>query len=404
MTQRPGPTGGEHTRAVHTPPPPVFAQAPMGLPIYRTAAFAFDSAEEYEEVLAGRAPGFTYSRIDNPTAATFAGGVAWLEGAGAPGEVVGEAFASGMAAISAVMMGHLSAGDHVLCASEVYGGTWSLLSGVLSRFGVATTFADLSDPAGARAGLTDRTRLVWAETLANPSLSVADLSGLAGVAHAAGALLAVDSTFASPVICRPLEHGADLVVHSATKYLGGHSDVTGGVVVGRPDLLAPVRHMRVELGGSLAPDEAFLLHRGLATLPLRMARHSASAQALAEAMLAHPAVTAVHYPGLPGHRDHQRAMALFDSGRCGGVLSVDIAGDRAAGRAFCDRLRIGRNATSLAGTHTKVSHVASTTHRQLDDAALRAAGIGPATVRVSVGLEDVEDLIADCRQALDSLR
>jgi cystathionine gamma-synthase/O-acetylhomoserine (thiol)-lyase len=205
-------------------------------------------------------------------------------------------------------------------------------------------------------------------------------------------------------LCRPLEHGADLVVHSATKYLGGHSDVTGGVVVGQPELLEPVRHIRVEMGGALAPDEAFLLHRGLATLPLRMERHSASAQALAEAMHAHPAVTEVHYPGLPGHRHHQRAAALFDGGRCGGVLSIDIAGNREAGQEFCDRLRVGRNASSLAGTHTKVSHVASSTHRQLDDVALKAAGIGPATVRISVGLEDVEDLIADCRQALESLR
>jgi len=395
---RTDPGHGESTRAVHAPGVREFDQKPMGLPVYRTASFRFGSAQEYADLLAGRVAGFSYSRIDNPTAAAFADAMAYLERAEA-----GEAFASGMAAASAVLFGHLSAGDHVVCAAGVYGGTWALLSGVLARFGVTASFVDMTDLDAVRAAVTGRTRLLWAETIANPTLVVADLPALAGVAHAAGALLVIDSTFASPAVCRPVEHGVDVVLHSATKYLGGHSDVTGGVVVGSAELLAPVRHMRTELGGSLSPDDAFLLHRGLATLPLRMARHSASAQVLAEALAKHPAVERVHYPGLPQHPQHDLATALFDAGRYGGIVTVDPVGGRAAGMAFCDALRLAQNASSLAGTHTIVSHVPSSTHRQLDDAALAQAGITPSTVRISVGLEDADDLVADCTQALDTL-
>ncbi|HVX43376.1 MAG TPA: aminotransferase class I/II-fold pyridoxal phosphate-dependent enzyme [Mycobacteriales bacterium] len=392
-------TYGENTRAVHTPPVPEVKQTPLGLPIYRTAAFAFESAQEYADILNDRVPGFTYSRIDNPTADTFAAAVASLEGTG----VTAQPFASGMAAISTTLMAHLSAGDHVVCQAAVYGGTWSLLEHVLRRFGVQTTFVDPVDPAAARAAVTDRTKIVYGEAIANPTLTVTDIPARSAIAAAAGALLFIDSTFATPVVCRPLEHGADIVLHSATKYLGGHSDVTGGVAVGRPELMAPVRKLRVDLGGSLAPDEAFLLHRGISTLPLRMRQHCESATAVATALDSHPAVARVHFPGLPAHHSHELARRLFAPGRFGGMVSIDLHGGREAGMAFCDALQLGIPATSLAGTHTKVSHVASTTHRQLDDGALRAAGIDASTVRISVGLEDAEDLIADMTRALDSL-
>jgi cystathionine beta-lyase/cystathionine gamma-synthase len=294
----------------------------------------------------------------------------------------------------------VSAGDHVLVAASVYGGTWSLLRNVLGRFGVTSSTVDMSDVDAVAAAVRPRTRVLWAETISNPTLRVADVAALARVAHGAGALLCVDSTFATPVLYRPLEHGADLVVHSATKYFGGHSDVTGGVVVGAPELVGPVRDVRVDLGGSLAPDEAFLLHRGLATLPLRVQRHCAAALHLARALDGHPAVERVLYPGLRSHPDHDLATRLFPPDHFGGVVTVDPVGGRDAGLALCDRLALAVPATSLGGTHTKVSHVASTTHRQLDDAALAAAGIGPGTVRVSVGLEDPEDLVADFTRAL----
>ena len=396
-------TPGEHTRAVHTPAPPVPEQEPLGLPIYRTAAWAFETADEYRDLLNGVRPGYSYSRIDNPTADAFAQGVAALEGVNVDTPVVGQPFASGMAAISTVLMSLTRAGAHVVCPREVYGGTYGLLSHVLARFGVETTFVDSTDLDAVRAAVRPETTVLWGETLANPTMTVADLPGLAAVAHEAGLTFVVDSTFASPAVCRPLEHGADVVVHSATKYIGGHSDVTGGVAVASPELIAQIRHDRIELGGSLSPDDAFLLHRGLATLPLRVARHCTSALAVATALLEHPAVERVDHPGLTGHRDHGLAVKLFDEGRYGAVVTVTPPGGRQAGVDLCDRLQLIRVATSLGGTHSKVSHVASTTHRQLDDEALAAAGIGPGAVRISVGLEDPEDLVADVVQALDTL-
>jgi len=392
---------GEHTRAVHTPAFTQPKQRPLGLPVYRTAAFGFDSAQEYADVLGDRAPGYSYSRIDNPTVDAFAAGVAALEGHRLDAAVVGQAFASGMAAISTVLLTFLEAGGHVVASRELYGGTYSLLHTVLPKYGVDVTWIDVADVEQVRAAFRPTTRVLWVETIANPTLTVADLPALAGVAHEAGAIFCVDSTFASPVVCRPLEHGVDIVVHSATKYLGGHSDATGGVAVGVPSLIDRVRALRVDLGGSLSPDEAFLLHRGLATLPLRVLRANDSALTVASKLEGHPALERVHHPGLSSHRDHGLATRLFDTGRYGGIVTVDLRGGRDAGMAFCDRLRLAELATSLAGTHTVVSHVASTTHRQLDDAALAAAGLSPGAVRISVGLEDADDLVADITQALE---
>ncbi len=396
-------TPGEHTRAVHSPDAPRLEQVPLGLPVHRSAAFRFGSAQEYADLLSGEQPGYSYSRVDNPTTDAFARAVAALEGAGVDGEVAAQPFASGMAAISTVLMALTRAGAHVVAPREVYGGTYGLLTTVLDRFGVTTSFVDMTDLAEVRAAIRPETTVLYAETLANPTMTVADLPALSAISRAAGLSLVVDSTFASPAVCRPLEHGADVVVHSATKYMGGHSDSTGGVAVGSPELMARVRHDRIDLGGMLAPDEAFLLHRGLATLPLRVARHCASALVVATAMDEHPGVVRVDHPGLPSHRDHELARKLFDEGRYGAIVTITPPGGRAAGLALCDRLRLVAVATSLGGTHSVVSHVATTTHRQLDDAALAAAGIDPAAVRISVGLEDPEDLVADLEQALDAL-
>jgi cystathionine beta-lyase/cystathionine gamma-synthase len=387
---------GEGTRAVHGPPSRAVRQQPLVAPVYRSATFVFDSAQQMADVFAGLEPGWSYSRTDNPTAQAFADAVAALEHHGA----AGQPFASGMAAISSTVMALCGAGSHVVAPSEVYGGTWALLTQQLARFGVETTFVDMTDLAAVCAAIRPETTLLWGEVLANPTMTVADLPALSAIAHAAGVPFAVDATFASPVVCRPLEHGVDLVVHSATKYLGGHSDVTGGVVVGQHDLVERVRRVRVDLGGSLAPDEAALLTRGLQTLPLRMARQCETALSVATALEGHPQVERVDYCGLPSHRDHALATRLFDSGRFGAVLTVTPRGGRAAGMALVDRLRLIRLATSLGGTTSKAVHVATTTHRALDDASLAAAGIGPGAVRVSVGLEDAEDLIEDLRQAL----
>lgn len=402
---------GERTRAIHAPGVAPFGQAPEGLPIYRTAAFAFATARDYADVLGGAAPGYSYSRVDNPTSDAFARVVAEAEGHGLPISVSGQPFASGMAAISTVLMAFTGAGAHVVAPREIYGGTYALLHDVLARFGVDTTFVDGTDIDAVAGAVRPETRVVWAETLANPTMSVADLPRLAEIAHSAGALLCVDSTFATPAVCRPLRWGADVVVHSATKYIGGHGDVTGGVAVGRGDVIDAVRHMRIDLGGSLAPDEAYLLHRGMATLPLRMQQHCANALSFAEAMVPFVAdgrLLRVDYPGLETHRDHSLAEQLFEAGsdgvpRFGAVVTLTPPGGREEGLAFCDELRLVRIATSLGGLHTKVSHVPSTTHRQLDGAALAAAGIGASAVRFSIGLEDPDDLVTDVRRALDRI-
>jgi cystathionine beta-lyase/cystathionine gamma-synthase len=396
----------EHTRAVHLPPPPTPRQTPVGEPVWRTSTFGFETAREYADVLGDREPGYTYSRMDNPSADAFAQGVASLEGARIDTPVGGQAFASGMAAISAVLLAYTGAGTHVVAPAAVYGGTYGLLADLLNRFGVATDFVDITDIAAVRAAVRPETRIVWVETLANPTMTVADLPALAEVARDAGALLVVDSTFATPVVCRPLEHGADLVVHSATKYIGGHSDATGGVVVGATGLLGPVRDIRVHTGGSLAPDEAFLLRRGLQTLPLRVSRQCATAAEFAAAVARHPAVARVDYPGMPDHPGHLTARKLYDSGpegtRFGAIVTVTPRGGYDAGMALADRVRLARLAPSLGSTHTLVSHVSSTTHRQLDGPALAAAGIDPGAVRFSIGLEDAEDLIADATNALEA--
>ncbi|MFL6240940.1 MAG: trans-sulfuration enzyme family protein [Actinomycetes bacterium] len=394
---------GENTRAVHLPPPPALDSEALALPVIRSSTFAFESAQEYADVLGGRQPGFSYTRIDNPTAAAFASAVASLEGARCDGDIAAEAFGSGMAAITAVLMSLTHAGAHVVAPAACYGGTFSLLRGVLSRFGVETTFVPGNDAADFGAACRPDTALVWAETIANPTLAVADLPALADIARGVGAVFVVDSTFASPAVCRPLEHGADVVVHAATKYIGGHSDATGGVVVGKPDVLAKVRAVRMETGAILAPDDAFLLHRGLATLPLRVARQCATAREFAETIAKHPRVEKLLYPGLADHPDHERAGRLFDAGRYGACVTVTPEGGREAGMVLCDRLRLARIAPSLGGHHTIVSHAASTTHRQLDDAELTAADIDPGAVRFSIGLEDAADLIADAVQALDNL-
>ena len=392
---------------MHLPHPERLEQRPLGLPVYRSSTFAFDTAQDYADVLAFRRPGYSYSRIENPTSSAFAAAVATLECPGAAGDVMGDPFASGMAAISTTLLALCRSGTSVVAPTALYGGTYGLLSADLSRFGVQPRFVDYADIEAVRSAVDDTTAVLWAETLANPTMDVADLPALARIARDAGVLLVVDSTFASPAVCRPLEHGADLVVHSATKYIGGHSDVTGGVVVGRRELVERVRAARINLGGSLSPDDAFLLHRGLATLPLRMERHCANALAYAQALAQHPRVARVDYPGLADHPGHGLAQRLFDRGehgtRFGAVVTVAPEGGRGAGMAFCDRLRLATVATSLGGHHTVVSHVASTTHRQLDDAALQAAGIDPGAVRVAVGLEDAADLIADAVTALDAL-
>lgn len=371
-------------------------------PVLHASTYVVDSAQELADLLDGTRAGYSYARIDSPTADAFAAAVAAMEDPG-EGTIVGQAFASGMAAISTTLLGLLQPGDHIVAPASCYGGTYQLLRGTLARFGVRTTFADQTDALAMAAAVSGRTRVVWAESFANPTMLMADLPALSEVAHASGALLAVDSTFASPAMIRPLQWGADLVLHSATKYLGGHSDATGGVVVGAPELMQRIRAARVELGPVLAPDEAYLLHRGLATLEVRVARQCTTASALAAALVDNPALARVDHPSLAGHPSYQVARRLCDPGRFGAVVTLSPRGGRAEGMALCDRLRTIPQATSLGGVHTTASHAASSSHRQFDDAALVAAGLLPSGVRLSIGLEDSEALLDDLTNALNLL-
>jgi cystathionine beta-lyase/cystathionine gamma-synthase len=377
---------------------PIVDQAPTSVPIYQTVTFSAADAEELGAVATREVAGYAYGRLDNPTVVAFAAAVAELEGAEA-----GFAFASGMGAIHAALGTFLSAGDRVVATLASYGTTRSQLVSVFGRLGVATEFVDVTDLAAVERALAAApTRVLYAETIANPTIVVADHVALADLAHRFGAIYIVDNTFASPYLCRPAELGADLVVESATKYLAGHSDVMAGVVSGTTSLVHRVRDFQVDTGASLDPHAAFLAMRGLSTLALRMDRHSATAAALAAWLEGRPGVARVWHPGLASHPQHEVAARELALG--GGMLAFELAGGRAAGAAFIDRLTIPERTASLGSVFTIVSHPPSTTHRQLDDAALRGAGITPGLLRCSVGLEDLDDLVADFDRALEAAR
>jgi cystathionine beta-lyase/cystathionine gamma-synthase len=383
------------TRAIHAGRLPLPAEPPLAAPIWQTSTFVFDDAEHYAHTLHQPREGYVYTRYENPTTAALEATVASLEGA-----AEGLATASGMGAIATVLLSLAGAGDHVVAQRDLYGGTYSLLAHTAPRFGIEVSFVDAGDPDAVRAALRPTTRAIYAETVANPTLTVADLPALAEAAAEAGLPLVVDNTVASPYLCRPIEHGAAVVVHSATKYLGGHSDVVGGIAL----FAEPERHdaawrAMIELGASPDPFAAWLVLRGVKTLPLRMRAHGANARRLAELLDAHPKVARVHWPGLPGHPTARLAAKLLDGDP--GMLSFDLEGGRAAGRRFIEATRIAKLAASLGSTETLVSHPASTTHRQFSADALAAAGIGEGMVRVSVGLEDGADLDEDFTRALE---
>lgn len=391
------PRPGLSTRAIRAAGrvPPV-DQTPTSVPIYQTATFATEDAAELAAVTTGDRPGYAYSRIDNPTVAALGAAVADLHGAER-----GVAVASGMAAIHAALLSLLHAGERLLVGTVGYGTTRTQALNAFGRLGVEIAFVDTTNPAAVEAALeTAPTRVLHVETIANPTCVLADLPLLADLAHRHGALLTVDNTFASPAICRPLEHGADLVIESATKYLSGHSDVMAGVVVGAAARVADVRGAQVDTGGTLGPFAAFLVLRGIATLAVRMERHARTAAALAAWLERQDGVERVTYPGLASHPQHDVARRLLDAG--GAMLSFELAGGRAAGPAFIDALQVAERTASLGSVHTMVVHPPTTSHRGLDDRALALAGITPGLLRVSVGLEDEADLVADFARGLEA--
>jgi cystathionine beta-lyase/cystathionine gamma-synthase len=372
---------------------PQVEQRPASVPIYQTATFHAEDVDDYAALVGFERPGFTYSRLENPTAGTLAGAFAELHGAEA-----GFAFGSGMGAIHAALLTLVRAGDRIVSTRAVYGSTRALMERVLRTLGVEVVFVDPTDLETVERELAAApTTVLYAETISNPTIVVPDLARLAQLAHARGALLVVDNTFASPYLCRPLELGADVVVESATKWLSGHSDVIAGAVAGTSGFIERVREVAIDTGGIVSPFAAFLVLRGLQTLHVRMDRHAASALALARLLEAAPGVRAVSYPGLPSHPQADIAQRELRLG--GGMLAFELPG-RSAAAAFIDGLRIPPVTATLGSVVTYAVHPPTATHRQLTDEQLAEAGIPHGLVRVSVGLEDVDDLLADVDGAL----
>jgi methionine-gamma-lyase len=373
---------------------PAAPQPPVNVPIYQTSTFEVASALELAELLEFARPGHSYSRYSNPTHAALEAALAELEGAEAC-----HVTASGMAAVHGVVVSLLRTGDELIMPRAVYGGMVGLARTVLARAGISVRSVDTSDSNAVAEAMGDRTRLVWLETISNPTTAMADIAAISELAHARGVPVAVDNTFASPFLCNPLALGADVVVHSTTKYIGGHSDLTGGAILGSADVVAAAREIVVNAGGNAAPLEAFLALRGLKTLALRMARHSDNALAVAASLEGAPGVEAVRYPGLASHPQHALAGRTLREGMAGGMLALEVSGGRSAGERFLDLLQVAVHATSLGSVETLCSHPASSSHRQLGDAELAEAGLSPGMIRVSIGLEDPEDLIADLANA-----
>ncbi|MDR2388556.1 MAG: PLP-dependent aspartate aminotransferase family protein [Tannerellaceae bacterium] len=359
------------------------------IPITMTSVFAFDDVESLDRVYRGEAQGYIYTRNGNPVHDALGEIMSGIEeGEGAL------AWASGMGAIALSILAQVQAGDHILAAHVLYGGSFQFIGNELARFGVGVTFVDVVNE-DLSPYFQANTRIVYVETISNPIMEVVDLEALAKLTHAHGAKLIVDNSFATPVICRPLLLGADTVVYSATKYIGGHSDVTAGIVVADKETLAKIYAFGLLLGPTLSPFDAWLLIRSLRTLDLRIRQHARNALSLAQYFHTHPAVQTVYYPGLPSSPTHKVAQRLFSDNLFGGMLSIDLVGGEAQAYALLRHLDSIQFAPSLAGVSTTTSYPAKTSHRALSDEELAKAHISKGLIRISAGLEDVDDLIRE---------
>jgi cystathionine beta-lyase/cystathionine gamma-synthase len=387
------------TRAARAPAPPPSASRPLTPSIHLANVYAFEDLEQVDAVWEGRRPGYVYGRFGTPNHTILEETLADLEGAEAA--VV---TASGMGALTALFHAALRPGDHLVAGQELYGSTTALLREQAPRWGITVTLVDATEAAAVEAAMTPATRAIFVEMVSNPLLRLADLPGLAELAGRRGVALLVDGTFASPALLRPLEHGATAVHHSATKYLSGHGDTTAGVIAGPSTLVTAVRAQAVRLGLNLSPFDAWLCHRGLRTLALRMERHSANAMALARLLAARPEVGVVHYPGLAEHPQHALAAKLFRDG-FGGMLSFELAGGAPAVERLFQALTargLIEFAPSFGDVTTTWSYPARTSHRPLSAEEQAKLGITPGLLRLSVGIEDVEDLEEVLAGALDA--
>jgi methionine-gamma-lyase len=376
--------GGHHADATGT----------VNVPIYQTSTFAFRDAAHGAALFAGKEQGYIYTRIGNPTIAALEENVAALEnGVGAV------ATSSGMGAVNTVYMALLGHGAHMVSTASVYGPSRGLVEKHYQRFGVEADFVDTSDLDNLRRAMRPTTKLVYVESPSNPAMQVTDIAGAAAIAHEHGSLLAVDNTFASPYLQRPLDLGADIALHSITKFINGHADVVGGVLIAREErLFARLRDVMVQTGCNMDPHQAFLVLRGLKTLGIRVERAQTNAMTIARWLDAHPMVTGVRYIGLPSHPQHELAARQMSG--FGSMISFELKGGLDAGRRLMDHVRLATLAVSLGGVETLIEHPASMTHASMSREAREAAGFTDGLVRYSVGIENVEDLIADLEQAL----
>ncbi len=389
-------TLGDATLANHAGEERAGVAGPVGVPIARTSNFTFESTETMKLLAEGKISAYIYTRHGNPTLDVAERKIAALERAEAA-----LVAASGSAAISGALLSMLRAGDEAIATRQIYGGSYRLLRDFLPRYGITVRFVE-ADLAGIERLVSPRTKVLYVETPTNPTLRLVDLRKAAAFAREWGIVSMVDNTFASPALQKPLEFGFDLVLHSGSKYLAGHSDVIAGAAAGSAALIRQIRHTIVELGGTMDPEAAFLLIRGMKTLEVRVQSQCDSAMKVAQFLAKHPKVARVHYPGLASHPDH--ALARRQMRRFGAMMAFDFKGNAktslAAARRFCDRVQLFLLAASLGGTESLVVLPIYTSHVNMSAEELRGAGVEPSTVRVSVGLEDATDLIEDLRQAL----
>lgn len=379
---------GFSTRAIHAGYEPDPLTGAVNVPIYASSTFAQDG-------VGGMRGGFEYARTGNPTRQALEANAASIEGGS-----YGRGFASGMAATDVMLRAALRPGDHLVIPDDAYGGTFRLIDKVFTHWGIEYTPAPVVDVDAIRAAIRPNTKLVWLETPTNPLLNIGDIAAIAEVAHAAGAKLVVDNTFASPYLQQPLALGADVVLHSSTKYLGGHSDVVGGLLVTDDEQLdTDIAFLQNGSGGVPGPFDAYLTMRGIKTLGVRMERHCDNAEAVVDMLSARPEVAAVLYPGLPGHPGHEAAQRQMS--RFGGMLSVRMAGGLEAAQQLCSRVEVFTLAESLGGIESLIEHPGAMTHASTAGSMLE---VPDDLVRLSVGIEDAGDLLADLEQALDGLR
>jgi len=386
------PSWSSATQAIHAGESKFHRAGPVAPEIIRSSTFTFSSTAEMKRWAEGKSSAYIYTRYGNPTLAIAEAKIAALEGAEAA--VVA---ASGMAAISSALLAALSAGDEVISTAQLYGGTYRLMRDVFPRMGIRVRHVE-ADLAGVEDLVTTQTRVLYVETPTNPSLRLVDLQRAINFARHFNLISIVDNTFASPMLQKPIALGFDMTVHSATKYLGGHTDLLAGAVAGSAHWIKRVRENIIYLGGCMDPAGAYLLIRGIKTLGVRIERQCATAMAVAKFLEKHPKVARVHYPGLPSHPDHKLAKRQMTG--FGAMLSFDLKGGISAARRFCDRVRLFYLAASLGGVESLVILPIYTSHYNMSQAELERAGVEPGTVRVSIGLEDPADLIADLRQAL----